>query len=283
MSTSIINGLIVTITDDMGPKPLINIGNDQINEILAYKIAMIGMTVLMLGNSDPVYFTKRHNKILGPLPIPFDNQTAMLEGKEIDMVEAEAVALIFNVKVDLPTEDQRAIEFGREAIVWFVFNSSDRDKIFSITKKIEETAKVYLENIQFESQLTDKERFKGLFDEILNVTSEIDLSQPSESHIPEPIKYANYSLYKFDFDKEKLLPVLSFEEVKKLELLIIVDLKDKQINLLQFQPKVPERKLFMVSKAIANLNLSLKREFTVRNVTDQFEIMMYMEKIEDSM
>ena len=151
MTKSIINGLVVTITDDLGPKPTINLS--ELDDILSHKLAMIGMTVLMLGNSDPAYFSKRHNKILGPLPIPFDNQMALMSGVETEMIEAEAVAVLFNVKCDLPTDDPRALQYGREAIVWFIFNSSDRDRIFNITKKIEEIATEYLKEVKLESQL----------------------------------------------------------------------------------------------------------------------------------
>ena len=201
MSKSIINGLVVTITDDLGPKPVVNLS--QLDEILANKLAMIGMTVLMLGNSDPIYFSKRHNKLLGPLPIPFDNQMGMMTGIQTEMVEAEAVAIIFNVKCDLPTDDPRAKEYGREAIAWFVFNSDDRDKVYTITKKIEEIGSKHLEKVDLESQLTNKELFQQLLDEILSTTSEIDQSSTTEQYQPETIKYAQYSLYKYDFQKEK--------------------------------------------------------------------------------
>lgn len=278
MNNSIINGLLVTITDDLGPKPVVNLS--KLDDILANKLAMIGMTVLMLGNSDPTYFAKRHGKILGPLPIPFDNQMALMTGVETEMVEAEAVAIIFNVKADQPTDDPRALEYGREAIAWFSFNSDDRDKIFSITKTIEEVSSNYLSRVTKESELVNNPIFQEFLDEVLQKTSTVDTAEQTEHYQPEAIKFAQYSLYKYDFQKEKLVPVLSLDEVKTLELFIFVDLNEKQINLIQLQ-KVSERKLFQVSKAIANLNLSLKREFTVRNVNDQFEIMMYMERLEE--
>ncbi len=279
MNNSIITGLIVTITDDLGPKPVVNLS--KLDDILTNKLAMIGMTVLMLGNSDPIYFSKRHGKILGPLPIPFDNQMAILTGVETEMVEAEAVAIIFNVQADLPTDDPRALQYGREAIAWFSFNSEDRDKIFSLTKTIEEISANYLSKVTKESELIDPTLFQELLQEVYQKTSVIDPSASSEKYEPEAIKFAQYSLYKFDFQKEKLVPILSLDEVKELELFVFVDLSEKQINIIQFQ-KIPERRFFQVSKAVANLNLSLKREFTVRNVNDQYEIMMYMEKLEDS-
>lgn len=277
MSKSIITGLVITITDDLGPKPVINLSN--LDEILANKLAMIGMTVLMLGNSDPIYFSKRHNKILGPLPIPFDNQMSLLSGEEKEIIEAEAVAVIFNVKADLPTDDPRALQYGREAIAWFIFNSDDRDKIFTITKTIEEISGEFFKDVDVESQLTDKDKFENLLNEVLTKTTVTEELPPSEHYEPETIKYAQYTLYKYDFTKEKLVPVYSLEEINSLELFVFVDLTEKQINLIILK-NVPERKLFMASKAVANLNLSLKREFTVRNVNDQYEIMMYMEKLE---
>ena len=279
MNKSIINGLIVTITDDLGPKPVVNLS--QLDDILANKLAMIGMTVLMLGNSDPIYFSKRHNKILGPLPIPFDNQMAMLTGENTEMVEAEAVAIIFNVQADLPTDDPRAKQYGREAIAWFAFDSKDRDRIFSVTKIIEEISKEYLDKVKTESQLTDPTIFQELLNQVYLKTGAVEVTESTEQYQPEAIRYAEYTLYKYDFQKEKLVPVFSLDEIKTLELFIFVDLSEKQINLIQLQV-IPERKLFKVSNAITNLNLSLKREFTVRNVNDQYEIMMYMEKLEES-
>ena len=58
----------------------------------------------------------------------------------------------------------------------------------------------------------------------------------------------------------------------------MVDLKEKQINIIKLGT-ITERKMFFISKAVSNLNAKLKREYTVRNVNDEYEILMYMSKL----
>jgi hypothetical protein len=237
---------------------------------------MIGMTVLMLGNSDPLLFAQRHYKLLGPLPVPleFENSPVL-----------ETVAIIFNVEADLPTEDDRATEFGRSAIVWFIFRTENRDKIYSLTKVIQEFSKEKLSEIKKESQTEDREFFQKLLKELQEKTSSVEVvSQISDqAEIMKPISlktdYSNYSLYKYDGEQDRLIPIKTINEIDQLPLFILVDNKEKQINIINLSQDITERMLFFVSKAVSNLNAKLKREYIVRNVNDEYEILMNMQKI----
>lgn len=270
-SSSIIEGLLVTLTDDLGPKTCVNVSD--LDETLSHKIGMIGMTVLMLGNSDPILFAQRHFKLLGPLPIPLE-----FEGDDV----LEAVAVIFNVKVDQPTKDPRALEFGREAIVWFIFQTKHRNEIYSLTKVIEDFTRNKIEGtIVAESDTENTEFFKKMLIEIQSETSKARESKPestTEPLKPLEIKYSNYTVYKYDDKNDALVPVPTIDEIESLPVFVLVDLKEKQINIVKLGT-VNERQMFFVSKAVSNLNAKLKREYTVRNVIDEYEILMYLTKL----
>lgn len=274
---SVIEGLLVTLTDDLGPKICVNVSG--LDDTLAHKVGMIGMTVLMLGNSDPVLFAQRHFKLLGPLPVP-------LEFEESDVLET--VAIIWNVKADLPTNDGRATEFGREAIVWFIFKTENREKIYSVTTLIQDYCKEKLKSITKESETENVPFFKEMLKEIQQKISQVEPTQPSISDqkpapVQKPIElkkdFSLYSVYKYDIEQNVLNPVLSLDEIEKLPLFILIDNKAKQINIIMPSQKISERILFFVSQAVSNLNAKLRRQYTVRNVNDEYEIMMHMQKI----
>lgn len=271
MSNSIIEGLLVTLTDDMGPRICVNIS--ELDETLSHKVGMIGMTVLMLGNSDPHLFAQRHFKLLGPLPIPLE-----VEKEKV----LEAVAIIWNVKADLPTNDPRATEFGRETIVWFIFQTKNREKIYSLTKIIEKTSIDVLKDITKESQTENNDFFKKMLKIIQNNTSEGEstVSSPKEVEKPIAIEYSNQNMYKYDEEHDMLIPLKNLDEIEQIQILILVDMKEKQINIVQLSRDIKQRILFFVSQVVSNFNSNkLKSEYTVRNVIDEFEIMMLLEKI----
>ena len=274
--SSALKGLLITISDDLGPRSVINLS--KLSDVLAFKVALFGMTILMLGNSNPNGFTKKCNKILGPLPVPLDPEADVTSDEIEKFGKSDALAIIFNVKADLPTDDPRAIKNGRDAVIWFIFNTDDQAGIFKLSKKIEEVTNSFINKIKFESQLDDSEFFKSLLNEIYVRTSEVDIVSTIENYIPEPIDYAEYTIYKYDTGKENIFPVQTLDEVKDLSLFILIDLFEKQINIIQQQP-LSSKDLFLVSKSVSNLNLFLKRQFIVRNINDEFEVLMYLEKI----
>ena len=272
----IIKGLVVTVSDDLGPKAVINLSDVQ--DTVTFKLAMIGMTVLMLGNSDPNYFSKKCHKILGPIPVPLSSQEQLVSGEKNDISESDALAIIINVTADLPTKDLRVMEYGRFGIVWFLSDFENHEKIFSITKKIEIISVPFLRQVKFESQLTNKAIFQKLLLEIQSQTEQSDHLTYVETYRPEPIINAKYILYTYDFQKERIIPIQFLDEVKNLSVFIFIDIYNKQIHIIQ-QNQLHEKDLHIISKEVSNLNLALKHEFTVKIVYDQLEIDMYFEKI----
>lgn len=128
MNDSALKGLLITKTDDMGPRSVVNL--TKLSDVLAFKVALLGMTILMMGNSNPQGFAGKLNKLLGPLPVPIDPEADLAPEEIDDLSRSDALAIIFNVKADLPTQDPRALKNGRDAVIWFIFNSNDRDDVY---------------------------------------------------------------------------------------------------------------------------------------------------------
>ena len=169
---SVIKGLLVTLNNDEGPRVLINFSD--IDETLSMKLAIMGMTVFMFGNESLDYFSNKYYKANGFLPIP----SALSEsGKHLNS-DYYALAKIFNVKNDVFTSDQRAMKFGRDAIVLLIFKQSNRKKIFTVLEKIEEISYSYLKNIKYESQIYQRYLFLNYLKDIQKL---VGLDQTSEN------------------------------------------------------------------------------------------------------
>ena len=165
---SVIKGLLVTLNNDEGPKVLINFS--ELNEELSLKLAIMGMTVFMFGSETSDYFANKYYKALGFLPVP-SIQCAPGENTNPDYY---ALALIFNVKNDIFTTDPRAMNFGRDAIVWLLFEQFNRKKIFDQLDKIEEISHSYLKNIKYESQIYQKYLFMNYLKDIQQLLGSFD-------------------------------------------------------------------------------------------------------------
>lgn len=274
MSTNIITGLIVSYSDDLGPRSIINLSS--LTDSVADELASIGISTIFLGYSNAKNMSKNHNKILGPLPVPIDNQILLKNDVENDL--EDTIVFTFNVKSDLPTDDPRIIKFGREVAIWFIYNSLDRFKVFESVKIIEELANLFLNKIKYESELFNETFFVDFLKEIQTRTSQIKSKEFNSNNAPKEIEIPNYSLYKFNFDSEKFSPIHNIEELKHLDIIIYVDISKKQISIIPLKP-IPEKKLFMVSKSVSDLNLAFKRKFSIKIVNDHSEIMMVLRTI----
>ena len=156
---SVIKGLLVTLNNDEGPKVLINFSD--LGETVSMKLAIMGMTVFMFGNEAPDYFSNKYFKVIGFLPIP------SVFGEPGEKSNSDyALALIFNVKNDIFTSDARAMNFGRDVIVWLIFDQSNRKKIFNLLEKIEAISQSYLKDIKYESQIYQKYLFLNYLKDI---------------------------------------------------------------------------------------------------------------------
>ena len=165
---SVIKGLLVTLNNDEGPKVLINFS--ELNEVLSMKLAIMGMTVFMFGNEAPDYFSNKYYKAIGFLPLP---SIQCEPGTQLNS-NYSALALIFNVKNDIFTTDPRAMNFGRDAIVWLLFEQSNRKKIFNRLEKIEEISHSYLKDIKYESQIYQKYLFLNYLKDIQKILDSVE-------------------------------------------------------------------------------------------------------------
>lgn len=168
VENSVIKGLLVTLNNDEGPKILVNLSD--LDEIISMKLAIMGMTVFMFGNEAPDFFANKYYKVIGFVPIP----SVHSEPGTHSSSDYYALASIFNVKNDIFTHDQRAMKFGRDAIVWLLFEQSNRKKIFNFIEKIEEITRLYFKDIKYESQIYQKFLFLNYLKEIRQVVDGID-------------------------------------------------------------------------------------------------------------
>ena len=163
---SVIRGLLVTLNNDEGPKVLINFS--ALDEVISMKLAIMGMTLFMFGNEAPDYFANKYFKAIGFVPIP------SIQGETDKKLHSDynALAIIFNVKNDIFTNDQRAMKFGRDAIVWLLFEQSNRKKIFAQLEKIEAISERYLKPIKYESHIYQQYLFLNYLKDIQKVLDE---------------------------------------------------------------------------------------------------------------
>lgn len=150
---STIKGLLITLNNDEGPKVLVNISD--LDEVQSMNLAIMGMTAFMFGNETMDYFANKYYKAIGFLPIPSIQSEP---GKEMSS-DYFALAIIFSVKNDIYTTDQRAMNHGRNAIVWLLFEQPNRKNIFNHLDKIEEISYLYLKDLKYESQMHQKYLF----------------------------------------------------------------------------------------------------------------------------
>ena len=165
---SVIKGLLITLNNDEGPKVLINFS--ELDEVQSMNLAIMGMTAFMFGNETMDYFANKYYKAIGFLPIPSIESEP---GKKLSS-DYYALAVIFSVKNDIFTTDQRAMNHGRNAIIWLLFEQPNRKKIFNQLEKIEDISHSYLKDIKYESQMHQKYLFLNYLKDIQKIFSSVD-------------------------------------------------------------------------------------------------------------
>lgn len=175
---SIIKGLIVTYSNEQGPQAIVNLSDLDSN--LSTKLALLGMTVLMFGNEDSKFFINRYYKVYGPLPVPMKG-LLKYSTKDRKNLELDAFAIVFNVYDDSPSEDLRAIKYGRDVILWLPFKTSDRMQMLTKIPIIEKIAQRYLRKIEFVSKLKNESIFTNLLIDLRSKVAEPKpVIQPSD-------------------------------------------------------------------------------------------------------
>lgn len=257
---------MVSIVADIGPDPIINLS--PLDELASQKLSIVGMTVISMGLGTGDVRNKRYYKLHGPIPVP-------------DFNELEAICVPFNVRPDLGTDDDRIENHGRECTLWLLFHSTFRTEIFSVITKLEEITRTILLPFKNESELRNKVVFQTLLDNIQQVKINHRQLQDKKIIIPSHYTKENSSFGFYSISKSgELVPLNNFQEISHLNSLIMVDIENKMLNVLKLNPKTSKHELFLAGRAASNLNIQrLKRDFIVKNVTDELEIKMLLHKV----
>ena len=258
-----ITGLIVTTMTDMGPYPLLNLSS--ISEDTTVKLSVIGMTILSMGAGSVA--EKQHYRLHGSIPIP-------------DSSNIESLAMSFTVS-PTKTNDIRIDQHGRESTIWLLFNSKDREYIFTNHLIIERALKNEIVSIKDEGSLADPITMKRVLERIKDVRQSVDYKEPSISvEIPSYIaEGTGLELYTINADEE-LINLAPSSNLESYSILIVCNLMLKRIFLMKLDDDISQRNMFIASKSASNLNANrYKNEFTIRNVSDPLEREMLLEKV----
>ncbi|MHA2278985.1 MAG: hypothetical protein ACXAC2_24665, partial [Candidatus Kariarchaeaceae archaeon] len=136
------DGLILSYLSDLGPIPIVNLGDTLFDQTVTQKLSILGMSIILMGTGSPEIRTQRYMKIHGPIPLPYTPTH-------------EVLCIPFNLKADFGSEDERIVSHGRECILWFIYEIKNRNQIFSNSKNIETLTTECLSTFKFESQLND--------------------------------------------------------------------------------------------------------------------------------
>ncbi len=249
---SLFDGIIITIFAELGPSPIAN--KSPLDEAIAIKLSIAGMTILTMGYGGDGVFEKRHFRLHGPLPVP-------------DSAEYEALAMSFKVEAT-ETEDERVRDYGRECNLFLIFKTQKRTDVLNFHRTIEAEMKKFLQPITKETQLKKPEVVEGITDKLREITS-IKATTPYKP--PSQIDYIEdktFALYTID-DQGELIDLKSLEKIESLEVLIFANTITKTIFNIKMRDNLSQRKLFLAGKAASQLNLNrFKSKCNIRNVSD---------------
>lgn len=270
-----INGLLVTIFSDEGPIPVFN--TSTLNEVVALKLSVVGMTILSLGYGGDGVYEKRHYRLHGPIPVP-------------DTADLEAIAMSFKVSTD-NTIDTRVDHYGRESTLFIIFFSSYRKEIIAMHDKIEITLKEFLTTITTESDIDRPEFISSISDTINQLFEKEIIPIPNDQQkvisIPNDqqkvVIQQNNGFRLYLVNSEGILTLLDeYNQIQTADILVFVNTLTKTIFNLSIKQNVSQQKRFLAAKAISQLNMNqYKSEYQVRTITDDFEVNFYLEKIEN--
>ena len=266
MNKPIIEGLMVSILSDNGPQTVYNLSS--LDEITAQKLSILGMTIILMGSGDSDDRKRRYFKIHGPIPVP-------------DMYIFETLCLPFNVNADLGTGDARIGIHGREYMLWFLFNTSNREQALSNVKEIEEITKDHIKFLRTESQLIDEKIYVSLLEKIQKLYINIDniSIQTPDSIQPYKLEYGQYGIFTIS-SSGTIIPVFEYNSIHSLDVLIVVNIIEKRINILKINPKLSQQIIYNVNHIKNRYNSEkFKSEFKIRNITDELEVQLIMDKI----
>jgi hypothetical protein len=267
LASQFIDGLMLSIIDDMGPDPVLNLSS--LDELTTHKLSIVGMTILSMGLGSPEIFKKRYYRLHGPIPVP-------------DFSKVEALCVPFNVSADLGTNDSRVEFHGRECTLWYLFDSNFRKEIISIHGIIEKVTKEILRPFKSESQLDNKEIFVNLLNSVKEIEFDNRIDQKSnlEENLQFSIDNTAFGFYSIN-NQGFICPVIDLNNIQNLDVLLLTDLIEERINVMKLNPIANKRRMFLAGRAASKLNSSkLKNAFKIRDIEDDIEIQMMLQKID---
>ncbi|WP_455142093.1 hypothetical protein [Candidatus Hodarchaeum mangrovi] len=258
-----ITGLICTTMTDMGPYPLLNLSS--LSEDTTVKLSVIGMTILSMGAGTVA--EKQHYRLHGSIPVP-------------DTPDYEALAMSFTV-IPKTTKDARINQHGRESTIWLIFESKNREQVFSIHSQIEKTLRQESKVLKEEDDLIDPGKMQTIFNRMKNLCEELSNGTiPSMEYQPQVLAERGGLEYYTINDVGDPLPLQPNDEIMDNSVLIIANTILKRLLVIKLKENVSQRLMFIAGRSASNLNSNrFKNEFTIRNVLDPLEREMIIEKI----
>ncbi|MFX1533204.1 MAG: ADP-ribosylation factor-like protein [Promethearchaeota archaeon] len=248
-----IEGLVISVLGDMGTMPLVNMSS--LSEEAIIQLSTMGMVLISMGR-DPIPY-----RLYGPIPVP-------------GSLEFEAFGINFYVSAT-ETSDKRIETYGRNSNLWVIFNLKHREILLALHNEIEKALIDIIKHIKLESELSNQEVIKSIFDKIQGIISEKVLSIPQKTKTAPPQRDQIQLIFFYTVNPQgELVPIVSDKKtvLSSYPLLVIVNIILKRIFILKNHEDTPHRLMFFASRAASQLNAERwKNKFHVYDITDPLE------------
>ncbi len=151
----VFDGLILTVLEDFGPAPIVNLSN--LDEALATHLSITGMTIVGLGS------TRVYHRLFGSIPVP-------------DLPDCEAMPFLFTVSGE-DSADDRIIHQGRDCVIFLLFTSPNRATVYGMHHEVESILNEHAKNFRTREHLS-----QAAMDGILDQINQIE--PPSVQELP---------------------------------------------------------------------------------------------------
>ncbi len=221
------HGLLVSILADDGPKCVLNA--TELDETTVIRMTVAGMTAFGMGNG-----TTHLHKLHGPLPIP-------------EHPHLNYLAYYFRIS-GKDSSDTRIQRFGRDAVIFLVFDNRYRNEIFELYLDIE---RAFQETLH--SRLTTEDLVEGniLLEIIGKIKQEIrvhrkkqkgEVRSPTSDDVVEG-RQAERRIPRHPPVVEKMAPLPQQLQAALKELSEIQDQLERMLTLTNEVPIIKERKV----------------------------------------
>ncbi|MFQ6123332.1 MAG: hypothetical protein ACE5R6_01815 [Candidatus Heimdallarchaeota archaeon] len=251
----VFDGLILTILEDFGPAPIVNLS--KMDEATATHLSITGLTIVGLGS------TRVYLRLFGSIPVP-------------DFPDSEAMPFIFSVSGE-DSADERIIQQGRDCVIFLLFASSNRASVYATHHEVEKILNEHVKNFQTREDLS-----QAAMEVILGQINQIEPPSIQELPLEEQEiameRKAGLDFYQVLPDGE--LQETSLSDGLKSPILIIVNHVNQLILKLTLSEDISERYDYLAARAANRVNVErLRNAYRIRDIDDPLEIDMLLEKI----